>query len=567
MYLRQMNEEETQILHEVSRDALMEYTRGVSRWVRISSLQEEVDSLKYLRGLLDSFGYHTEMPEYMGYISYPVKAFVTIESPVERAFKGISACFTPSTPIGGIVAEAADCTEADYRGKIVLMDGLANAVKIKEAEKKGAVAVLFLHDRNIHNGPASDIWGNPTQNRLDTLPAVPVVSVTKPDGAEIRRLLKEGHVKVRVESTVVNEWRKCPLLIADLECPRSDKFVLFSGHIDSWDYGAMDNGSANATMIECARLMAQRKDKLARGLRIAFWSGHSQGKYAGSAWYADHHFEELRDHCAAHLNIDSVGGENAVVVEEPPVMAQAWDLAKDVIEGQTGVAFSGKRMARNADQSFFGVGITSIFGTFSEQDISTVGDSLSFRYGEGSRAGGLGWWWHTEHDTIDKINPELLVRDCRLYAAVLWRLLTAPVLPFVIGRAVEEMKQTVDRLQDKLAGTFDFSPLQKRLDEIAGKAADFDALCRSAAEPCEEAEALTDRQMKLCRNIVRLVYHENDVYDFDLCGPLYPLPNLECGERLAASMEGSSRYYLYLTQLQKGYNRVMEYCGQILELL
>ena len=256
-----------------------------------------------------------------------------------------------------------------------------------------------------------------------------------------------------------------------------------------------------------------------------------------------------------------------MVVEEPPVMAQAWDLAKDVIEGQTGAAFSGKRMARNADQSFFGVGITSIFGTFSEQDISTVGDSLSFRYGEGSRAGGLGWWWHTEHDTIDKISPELLVRDCRLYAAVLWRLLTAPALPFVIGRAVEEMKQTVERLQDKLVGTFDFAPLQKRLDEIAGKAADFDALCRAAAEPGEEAEALVERQMKLCRNIVRLVYHENDVYDFDLCGPLYPLPNLECGERLAASMEGSSRYYLYLTQLQKGYNRVMEYCGQILELL
>ena len=202
-----------------------------------------------------------------------------------------------------------------------------------------------------------------------------------------------------------------------------------------------------------------------------------------------------------------------------------------------------------------------------KKDISTVGDSLSFRYGEGSRAGGLGWWWHTEHDTIDKISPELLVRDCRLYAAVLWRLLTAPALPFVIGRAVEEMMQTVDRLQDKLVGTFDFAPLQKRLDEIAGKAADFDALCRAAAEPGEEAEALVERQIKLCRNIVRLVYHENDVYDFDLCGPLYPLPNLECGERLAASMEGSSRYYLYLTQLQKGYNRVMEYCGQILELL
>ena len=92
----------------------------------------------------------------------------------------------------------------------------------------------------------------------------------------------------------------------------------------------------------------------------------------------------------------------------------------------------------------------------------------------------------------DRISPELLVRDCRLYAAVLWRLLTAPALPFVIERAVEEMKQTVERLQDKLVGTFDFAPLQKRLDEIAGKAADFDALCRAAAEPGEEAEALVE---------------------------------------------------------------------------
>ncbi|MBS5606866.1 MAG: hypothetical protein KHX84_21270, partial [Enterocloster asparagiformis] len=52
MYLRQMNEEETQILHDVSRDALMEYTRGVSRWVRISSLQEEVVGLKLFQFVL-----------------------------------------------------------------------------------------------------------------------------------------------------------------------------------------------------------------------------------------------------------------------------------------------------------------------------------------------------------------------------------------------------------------------------------------------------------------------------------------------------------------------------------
>ena len=50
---------------------------------------------------------------------------------------------------------------------------------------------------------------------------------------------------------------------------------MFSGHIDSWHYGAMDNGSANATMLETLRALLPHRNEFRRSLRLAFWSGHS----------------------------------------------------------------------------------------------------------------------------------------------------------------------------------------------------------------------------------------------------------------------------------------------------
>src|SRR5690606_33456798 len=99
------------------------------------------------------------------------------------------------------------------------------------------------------------------------------------------------------------EWRKIPTLIAEYKGEvEPEKYVLFSGHIDSWHYGAMDNGSANATMLEVARIIGENKLKLYRSLKLAFWSGHSHGRYAGSALFADENWENLYDHCVLHLN-------------------------------------------------------------------------------------------------------------------------------------------------------------------------------------------------------------------------------------------------------------------------
>ena len=61
-------------------------------------------------------------------------------------------------------------------------------------------------------------------------------------------------------------------------------------------------------------------------------------------------------------------------------------------------------MSRSSDQSFWGIGIPAMFGALSEQPPAPV-----------KMRNGLGWWWHTPHDLLDKIDEQILVRDTRVY--------------------------------------------------------------------------------------------------------------------------------------------------------
>ena len=136
---------------------------------------------------------------------------------------------------------------------------------------------------------------------------------------------------------------------------------------------------------------------------------------------------------------------------------------------------------------------------------------------------------------------------------------------------MEEAAETIEKLQSKLETVFDFSLLEERLGILLDKTVNLDQECRKTLEspetPERELTRLTELQLQVCRCIVRMAYHENSIFQFDMSGKLYPLPNLEIGEKLAVSLPGSSCYYLYLNQLQRGYNRVMAYVKYMLELL
>ncbi len=169
---------------------------------------------------------------------------------------------------------------------------------------------------------------------------------------------------------------------------------------------------------------------LRRGVRFAFWSGHSQARYAGSTWFADAYWFDLRDNCVSHVNVDSTGGIGATDLTTANTMAETFDFASDVIQRQTGQELIYQRFGRAGDQSFWGIGLPAIFMSISQQGTpaDVTADLLRLTGGTGARSGGLGWWWHTTEDTLDKIDPEHHVRDTKIYVEVVGRLATDPVI-------------------------------------------------------------------------------------------------------------------------------------------
>ncbi len=294
----------------------------------------------------------------------------------------------------------------------------------------------------------SPVWGSPTPDRLALLPRVVMLSIDTAAGETLKQRLEQGPARGRVFATVDTSWRPIPQLVADLDVTGRE-YALFSGHVDSWHYGAMDNASANATMIETARILAGHRDELHRGVRFAFWSGHSHARYAGSTWFADAYWFDLREHCIAHVNVDSTGAVGATLLSGANTMAEAYPLAREVIGKQTDQQLEYRRFGRAGDQSFWGVGLSSFFMSLSEQGAENemTADQAFLFGGTKARGGGLGWFWHTTEDTIDKIDPEHLVRDIRVYVETVGRLVTDPVVPLDVRAPLEEMLTALDGIE------------------------------------------------------------------------------------------------------------------------
>ena len=364
----------------------------------------------------------------------------------------------------------------------------------------------------------SPVWGNPSQHTRSELPTAAAATISRDDGAILRERCRRGEkVVVSMRTEVDTGWRKTPLLVAELDRPGASEdapFVLLSGHHDTWHYGVMDNGAANATMLEAARLLARERPACRRGLRVCFWSGHSHGRYSGSAWYADEHWLELERHCAAHVNVDSTGGIGASVVTNSGVVEELAPLAADVVRAVTGQSHAGRRQARAADQSFWGIGIPSMFGSISHQPAGPV-----------KMLTALGWWWHTPHDLIDKIDEENLVRDTRIVLGVLWQLLTDRILPFDVAAYARALLRQLDELAKQLGPRLDLGPIRR---EVLGLQEKAEILADHARVASTNDAPINEALMRASRALVPISYTTGDRFRHELCPAAH---SLACARR------------------------------------
>jgi N-acetylated-alpha-linked acidic dipeptidase len=547
------------LIDAVNGPLMMEHMQEFAKWRKESGVPEELKSLDYVETRMKEYGFATQLILHDAYISLPGKASVKAPG---GAIRCITHSFSRSAPKSGLTAEvvdlgagsSADFAKHDVRGKIVLVDGIANPVMSRRASQAGAAGQLHVSPHeHVHEMCISPVWGSPTAETVGNLPSTVVVTVPKEGGDSLRaQLARDPNLKVTIEAEVDTRWRKTPILVCDMAGPGGDvdePFVFFTGHHDTWYYGVMDNGGANATMIEVGRVCAEHRAEWKRGLRIVFWSGHSQGRYSGSSWYAEQNWEELERSALVHVNVDSTGGKGNTVVSDTTAAAELRNLAREAIREQSGQEFTDRRMSRAGDQSFWGIGVSAIFGNMSEQPAGGPANASAAVFGGGNRLGhGTGWWWHTPDDMLDKIEEPILVRDTRIYLHTVWRLLADPVLPLDWAEHADYLTEELQSVQDAVGERFDLSLLIKRAGELRQRAARLNAIAATATG--ENAAIANEALIAVSRALVPLDYTECDRFEQDpaIAAPPYPslrpvrdMAGVEPGDRLNFLLVGAAR--------------------------
>jgi len=546
--------------------AMMRHLEEFARRVKLSGTPEELESFRYLKTVLDGYGYRTELIEHEAYISLPGRARIEIgNSTPDCITHSFSRPSTPGETRGVVVYAGAGSPQefaaVDVRGRIALLESIANPAASLRASQAGAIGQIHISPHeHLHEMCISPVWGSPTDETLDRLPRTVVLSVRKADGDALKRRVQGGEqVEVVLHAEVDTGWRTTPLLVAELPGPQGDgedPFVMFSGHHDTWYYGVMDNGGANATMLEIARLFAPEQATWRRGLRLCFWSGHSHGRYSGSTWYADHHWEELARRCVVHVNVDSTGARGNTVMSDALASAELRGLAADAVQTQGNQELDGLRMSRAGDQSFWGVGVPSLFMGMGEQPIGTTDNVMGAVLGGGSRKGaGFGWWWHTPDDTLDKMDPDLLVRDTRVYVHAIWRLLTDHVLPLDYGAATAALDGELSKLVAMLDGQLDLSRLTTRAEMLRDAA---EAVRSHALQVRDEATAdrINRALVAVSRALVPMDYTTGDRFGHDPALGQAPYPVLDPVRRLAAARPGSDEARFLAVAATRACNRL-----------
>ncbi|MGH7265071.1 MAG: M28 family peptidase, partial [Candidatus Rokuibacteriota bacterium] len=514
-YTHYRDPREAELCAAVSAERLMRHVRTIGAWERESGSAGEAQAYDYLERTLKELGLAVERRTIEAYISLPQAGRLVL--PGGAVVEGLTHAFSGSTEgLDADVVDAGDGTpeahaRAGSRGKVALVDGLATPGKAWAAQEAGSEGQIFVNVDHLHNMIVTTVWGTPGQDTAWRIPRTPCLSVRRADAERLRELLRRGPLRVRLQTRVRTGWVPIPHLVAHLDGAREDRFVLFSGHVDSWHHGAMDNGTANATMLEVAGLLAGRRGELRRGMRFAFWSGHSHGRYAGSAWYADHAWGELHRRCVLHLNVDSTGARGATDYSVFHATEEAQDFAEAVVRDLTGQEGRARRFSRAGDQSFWGAGVPSAFMSLS--GIPRQDTELSRAMERLVGTAGLPWWWHTREDTVDKIDPEVLLLDTKVYVAAALRLVSAPVLPLAPARLARALLATLEDLQAAAGGRFDLGPAVDAARRLASRAEAFQATLDRLAggRPAPDRLDLANRAlMRLSRTLVPLAYTTGD---------------------------------------------------------
>jgi hypothetical protein len=370
----------------------------------------------------------------------------------------------------GAGTSAADYVNKDVRGKIVLADGSLGTVQRMAVMEHGAAGIVsdMPNQTTAWSGLDTTIvrWGH-----LDAMLANGFAfMVSRGTATALRAQLIRGqpvtlsaHVKAEVGP---GHWTVVTATIPGSD-PQAGE-VVYSCHLDHQRPGANDNASGCVTILESARVLASliesgKLPRPARTLRF-IWGPEVEGTMAFLSAHPD-----IRRSMRADVHMDMVGGDpyknkSILHVTETPwslasfvtdvgelfaetIRAGAAVYAEDgshreaaVVEDRNGA--SGTRNEFLSDRTPYSEG-----SDHDDYDSSTIAvPSLYLR----------DWpdvYIHTDHDTLEQIDPTKLRRVALLGAASGYTYATADagsassMLPFFAARAQRRLAGGFERAQ------------------------------------------------------------------------------------------------------------------------
>lgn len=451
----------------------------------------------------------------------------------------------------GFVSDA----NADVRGKLVVSEGFGMPGKVAYFEQRGAIGMIAVNPgRNAHWGVCTTVWGTPDLHDLPRKPAIAVVAVNNADGRALIEAAKAG-ADATLTTDVTEGWFESPIPVVTIPgTDEPDAFVLLHGHYDSWDFGIGDNAVGDAAMLEIARVLWKHRANLRRSVRIAWWPGHSTGRYAGSTWFADRFAIDLYEHCIAQVNCDSPGCRWATEYIDVSMMDETEAWCRRVIAAVAGKEAIGERPHQAGDYSFNNIGLSSFFML-----LSTMSHAQRERLGYYAVGGcGANIEWHTEEDLIHVADRDILLTDMRIYLAAVMGVANEIIAPFNFRKTLQTFRTTLDRYQEPVEALIDFAPARDAIAELDEALDRFGVhACKAAATSAtdERVRRINEAIRKLARLLVPVNYTRGPEFFHDPAETTPPLPDLAPALQIG-EMPDHEHGFLR-THLTRGQNRLV----------
>ncbi len=268
-------------------------------------------SLDYVANTLREHGFDVQTPEFTARVFKAEKGSVSLAGKTMEARALQFSLGTPADGVGGplVAAPAKDdtpgCTASDYdglpvQGAVVLVDRGSCPFKEKQAVavERGAVALIVAD--NVDEEKMGGTLGETTDVKI------PVVSVTKSDGAALRGMAGTATVKLDAHTDNIPSRN----VIAQTKTGSTDNVVMLGAHLDSVPEGPgiNDNGSGVAAVLETA-LQLGDSPQIRNAVRFGFWGAEEIGLVGSTKYVESLDVDALKD-IALYLNFDMLGSPN-----------------------------------------------------------------------------------------------------------------------------------------------------------------------------------------------------------------------------------------------------------------